>query len=103
MSRSNWKGVISFGLVSIPIALINSENKSEKVSFHLIDKRNKARIKYLHVNAETGKEVAWKDIGKAYQYSKELLLPVDEDEIQTVAGESAHSIEITHFVPQDSI
>lgn len=103
MPRTHWKGEISFGLVNIPIILFNSENKKEKVSFHLIDKRDNARIKYLHVNAETGKEVKWEQIGKGYQYNKDVLLPVKEDEIKYVAGESARTIEIKNFVAKSSI
>ena len=52
MPKSNWKGIISFGLVSIPIILINSEDQSEKISFHQIDKKNNARIKYARINSE---------------------------------------------------
>ena len=103
MPRSNWKGVISFGLVSIPISLINSENASEKVSFHQIDKRDHARIQYQRINSETGKKVEWKDIIKGYQYNKETLLPVEESELQKVAGENSRTIAIESFIKKDSI
>lgn len=103
MPRSNWKGVISFGLVSIPIILFNSEETSEKAVFHQIDKRNKARIKYQRVNSETGKEVPWENIIKGYEYSKDVILPVGEDELKRVAGENARAIDIEHFVKDDSI
>lgn len=103
MPRANWKGVISFGLVNIPIMLINSEDTSERVSFHQIDKRDKARIKYARINAETGKEVPWENIIKGYQYDKETILPVNENELQYVAGESARTIAIDNFVNQDNI
>jgi DNA end-binding protein Ku len=103
MPRANWKGNISFGLVSIPIILINSEDRSEKVSFHQIDKRNNARIKYERVNEITGKKVPWENIIKGYQYSKDVILPVDDDELQYVAGEEGRSIEIDNFVSRDSI
>jgi DNA end-binding protein Ku len=103
MPRSNWKGVISFGLVSIPIALFSSENTSEKVAFHQIDKRNNARIKYQRVNAETGKEVEWGNIIKGYAYDKETILPVEDDELQQVAGENGRTIAIENFVKKDEI
>lgn len=103
MPRSNWKGSISFGLVSIPIVLFNSENPSEKVSFHQIDKRNKARIKFQRINTETGKEVPWENIIKGYQYDKDTVLPVEEGELTKVAGENARTIAIENFVPNNSI
>src|SRR5438128_1806084 len=103
MPRSNWKGYITFGLVNIPIVLYNSENKAEEVSFHQIDKRNNARIRYARINAETGKEVPWEDIGKAYEYSKDNLLLVGEGELERVAGDNARTIAIENFVDEDSI
>lgn len=103
MPRSNWKGVISFGLVSIPIMLVNSENPAEKISFHQIDKRNNGRIQYKRVNAITGKEVKWDDIVKGYIYNKDITIPVEEGELKKVAGENAHTIAIEGFVKEDSI
>lgn len=103
MPRSNWKGVISFGLVSIPIVLFNSEETTEKAVFHQIDKRNKARIKYQRVNSETGKEVPWENVIKGYEYSKDVILPVEDDELKKVAGDNARAIDIENFVKDDSI
>lgn len=103
MPRSNWKGVISFGLVTIPIALYNSENTGSKVSFHQIDKRDNARIKYERVNSETGEEVDWGNITKGYVYNKDTILPVEEGELKKVAGENARTIAIEGFVKADSI
>lgn len=103
MPRSNWKGTISFGLVSIPIALYTTENAAEKVSFHQIDKRNNARIKYQRVNVETGQEVPWEDIIKGYEYNKDVVLPVEDDELKKVAGENARTIAIENFINKDEI
>jgi DNA end-binding protein Ku len=103
MPHSNWKGYISFGLVNIPITLFNSEDPSQKVSFHQIDKRNKARIKYKRINEETGKEVNWDNIIKGYAYDKETILPVGESELKKVAGENARTIAIENFVKKNNI
>ncbi|MES2218455.1 MAG: Ku protein [Pseudomonadota bacterium] len=98
MPRSNWKGYISFGLVSIPIVLYTSQNKSADISFHQIDKRNNARIKYQRVNSVTGKAVEWGDIIKGYEYDKETMVPVPEDVLTKVAGENARTIAIENFI-----
>lgn len=103
MERSNWKGSISFGLVSIPIILHNSEDTSEKVFFHQIDKRNNSRIKYQRINAETGKQVSWENIGKAYQYNKEIILPIEEGELEKVVGENIRTIAIENFINSEDI
>lgn len=103
MPRSNWEGYISFGLVTIPIALYTSEDTSQKIAFHQIDRRNNARIKYKRVNTETGKEVPWEDIGKGYEYKKDEILAVGEGELSHIVGENARTIAIESFVNANSI
>lgn len=103
MPHAIWKGHVSFGLVSIPIVLYSSENKSEDISFHQIDKRDQARIKYKRINTETGKEVPWENIGKGYEYDKDQIIPVEEGELQKAAGENAKTIEIESFVDKKNI
>lgn len=103
MPHANWKGNISFGLVNIPVVLYNSEDPASGVSFKQIDKRTGDKIKYKRVNAETGKEVPWEDIGKGYEYSKDVILPVGDDELKRVAGENARTIAIEEFVDKKSI
>ncbi|MBA3661972.1 MAG: Ku protein [Gammaproteobacteria bacterium] len=103
MPRSNWKGVISFGLVSIPIVLFNSEDPSTGVSFKQINRKTGAKIKYKRVDVETNKEVPWEQIGKGYEYAKDVILPVEEGELERVAGENARTIAIEEFVDKNSI
>jgi DNA end-binding protein Ku len=101
--RSNWKGMISFGLVSIPIVLYPAVNKSADISFHQIDRRDNSRIKYQRVNATTGREVKWDDITRGYEYDKETTIPVPDDVLKKVAGENAHSIDIETFIDKKDL
>lgn len=103
MPHAIWKGHISFGLVSIPILLYPAQNKSTVVSFRQLDKRNNAPIKYQRVNTKTGKEVPWTDIIRGYEYSKDEILPVKEDELIKIAGENAKTIAIEEFVDKKSL
>jgi DNA end-binding protein Ku len=103
MPRSNWKGHISFGLVSIPVVLFPTENKSADISFHQIDKHNNARIKFQRVNSVTGKKVEWADIIKGYEYDKETMIPVPEEIIKKIAGENGRTIEIEQFISRKDL
>lgn len=98
MPRSNWKGHISFGLVSIPIILYNVENTKADISFHQIDKRNNARIKFQRINVETGKLVPWENITRGYEYDKDTIIPVPDEVLEKVAGENARTIDIQTFI-----
>lgn len=102
MSRPVWKGNISFGLVSIPVTLFSAENPSE-LHFHLLDSRNKARIRYERVNEETGKEVPWDKIVKAYEFEKGNYVVVDEKELEKVAYENFQTIDIEDFIDKDAL
>lgn len=98
MPRSNWKGHISFGLVSIPILLYTVINKKADISFHQIDKRNNARIKFQRINVDTGKIVPWEDITRGYEYDKETIIPVPDEVLEKVAGDNARTIDIQMFI-----
>lgn len=103
MPRSNWKGVISFGLVSIPVVLYTSRNKSADISFHQIDRRNNARIKYQRINVETGKPVDWEDITRGYEYAKDEVVPVPDEVLKRVAGDNSRIIDIETFINKDDL
>ncbi len=103
MPRSNWKGVISFGLVTIPVILYPSENKKANIGFHQIDKRDNSRIHYQRINDNTGKKVQWKDIGRGYEYDKDTTIPVPEEVLQKVAGEKNREINIENFINKDDL
>lgn len=67
-ARPLWKGQITFGLVNVPVSLYPAVGKTE-IHFHLLDSRNMARVRYERVNEETGEEVPWNEIVKAYEYN----------------------------------
>jgi DNA end-binding protein Ku len=98
MARSNWRGHISFGLVSIPIVLYTVENKRADISFHQIDKHDNARIQYQRINANTGKIVPWERITRGYEYEKDAVIPVPDDVLEKVAGAEARTINIQTFI-----
>lgn len=103
MPRSNWKGNISFGLVSIPIILYTVENKKADISFHQIDKRDNSRIKYQRINVNTGKNVPWEDITRGYEYDKETTIPVPDKVLKKVAGEHSRTIDIQNFIEKNQL
>ena len=53
--RAYWKGYLQLSLVQCPIALYPATTERDKIRFHLINKRTGHRIRYLKVDAETGK------------------------------------------------
>ena len=102
MARPVWSGTLSFGLLNIPVSLMSGERKTD-ISFRMLDVRNNQPIRYERVNAETGEEVAWKDIVKAFEYDKGSYVVLEPDDIKSAAPESHDAIEVEAFVDVDTI
>ncbi len=101
--RANWKGFLRLSLVTCPVALFPATSKSEKVSFNQINRKTGHRIKYQRVDAETGEDVDNEDIVKGYKIDTDSYLEVTKDELDNIALDSTHTIEIDQFVPRAEI
>lgn len=102
MARSIWKGSIAFGLVNIPVSLTSAESRPD-VHLHMVDSRNHARIRYERVNADTGEEVPWDRIVKAYEYDDGQFILLSEEELDAVQPKLTKTIEISDFVALEEI
>ena len=103
MARPIWNGTLSFGLLNIPIALMPGERKADEIHFRMLDARNKAPVRYERVNAETGEEVPWKEIVKAYEYSKGNYVVLEASDLAEAASDHKEVIEMEAFVERDEI
>ena len=101
--RAYWKGFLRLSLVSCPIALYPATSEREKIHFHQLNRKTGNRIQYKKVDAETGREVDRDDIIKGYEKSTGDYVPVEPEELEAVAIESKHVIEIDEFVPRKEI
>lgn len=101
-ARPIWNGTLSFGLLNIPIQLMTGERRNE-LHFRMMDARNKAPIRYERVNAETGEEVPWKEIVKAYEYAKGNFVVLEPEDIAAAASEAREVIEMEGFVDRTAI
>jgi DNA end-binding protein Ku len=102
MARPIWKGHISFGLVFIPISLYSAE-KETGLRFHLVDRRDHARLRYVRINENTQKEVPWEETARAYEYDKDHYVILSEEDFKQAAVEASQTIEIEHFVDASEI
>src|SRR6202142_1808473 len=101
--RANWKGFLRLSLVTCPVALYPATSDTEKVSFNQINRKTGHRIKYAKVDADTGEEVASEDIIKGYKVDTDTYIEVSKEELEDIALESTHTIEIDEFVPKADI
>lgn len=102
MARALWSGSISFGLLNIPVQLMPGERRTD-LRFHLMDARNKARVRYERINSETGEEVPWKDIVRAFEYHKGDYVVLQEEDLKAAAPQSSQSVDLEAFIPADAV
>jgi DNA end-binding protein Ku len=102
MARAIWSGVISFGLVSIPVDLY-SATEAHEPTFHQFQKGTADRIHYQRVNERTGEEVEYSNIVKGADVGGGNYVMLDQDELDSVAPGRSRSLEIRTFVELDDI
>ena len=102
MARPIWTGTLSFGLLNVPVSLMSGERRID-ISFRMLDSRDKNPVRYERVNAETGEEVPWKDVVKAFEYDKGSYVVLDQDDIKSAAPESHETVEVETFVDADAV
>jgi DNA end-binding protein Ku len=98
-----WKGVVSFGMVSIPIRLYNATESSAKVSFRQLCPEHRSPISYKRWCTEGEHEVSYGDILKGYEVGKDRYVIIDDKDLDNLPLATAHTVDIQEFVPADEI
>ncbi|MGW1533044.1 non-homologous end joining protein Ku [Streptomyces aureus] len=102
MPRTVWSGAISFGLVTVPIHVV-SAREDHSIRFHQVHLQDMGRVRSRKICELENREVAQSEIGKGYQWGKDTIIPVLDEELREIPLPTAKAIEIEAFVPLDSI
>lgn len=102
MPRTFWKGVISFGLVAIPVKM-STATESKAASFHLLHQKCLTRPRQV-LHCESDNEYfGIKDTVRGYEVAKEQYVVFDENDFNNLPIKTAHSIDILGFVDSREI
>jgi len=102
MARALWKGAISFGLVHIPVELI-SASLDHELELTMLDKRDFAPVGYKRYNKQTGKEVAWDNIIKGYEYKTDEYVVLSDEDLKRANVKATQTIDILTFVDASEV
>ena len=102
-ARPFWKGYMKLSLVTCPVAMMSATSEEEKVRFHVLNRRTGNRIQSHYVDAETGKPVDEANEVKGYARGEDDYVLLEDEELESVALESARTIDIQSFVAAESI
>ena len=97
-ARAVASGVISFGLVSIPVKLYTAAS-SEQVRFNMLDSRHGVRIKQQYYSPVDNKVLDKEEIIKGYEYARDQFVTFSDEELKTLEADRSNHMEIVEFVP----
>ncbi|ADP78830.1 Ku protein [Pseudofrankia inefficax] len=100
--RSIWKGVISFGLVSIPVKLYSATEERD-VAFHQVRRSDGSRIRYKRVAAADGDEVPYSEIAKGYELPDGETVVLTDEDFANLPLSTSRAIDVLEFVPLDQV
>lgn len=97
MARPIWTGVLTFGLVTLPVALYTA-TEDHTVHFHQLQRGTSDRIRNKRINARTGKEVDTDKIVKGYEIDEGEYVVVEPEELEEIAPGRSKVIDLAGFV-----
>src|SRR5262249_54648762 len=103
MPRPVWKGAIAFGLVTMPVGLYSATERAERLSFHLLHKKDNGRIDYKRVCEKDDREVPWSEIVKGYEYAKGKYVVLTDEDFDKAKTPGTQTFDIRAFVDADEI
>jgi DNA end-binding protein Ku len=101
-ARAIWKGELKIGSTRIPVKLYSGVT-DRTVRFHILDERHLKRVKQHMINPDTGDEVKTEEIQKGFEVEPGKFVLLTDEELAALEPEPSRDIEITEFVPPESI
>ncbi len=102
MPRSIWNGVISFGMVSIPVKLYTA-TQSKDISFHLLHKECNTRLQQLRWCPTHERAVEWSEVVRGYEYARDEHVILTEEDFEKLPLPSKQTVELSAFVKAEEI
>ena len=102
MPRSIWNGVVSFGMVSIPVRLFPA-TQSRDIAFNELHSTCHSRLKRLRWCPVHKIEVTAAEVIKGYEYTKGQYIELSEDDFESLPIPSKHTVEVQNFVDAKEI
>ncbi|MBZ5759763.1 MULTISPECIES: Ku protein [Rhizobium] len=102
-ARASWKGQLTIGALSCSVGLYTAVSSSERLSFHIINRKTGNRVERQFVDSETGKPVERDDQIKGYLLDDGEYLVMEGDELASIVPESDKVLSIESFIGWDDI
>lgn len=99
--RPFWSGLLSFGLVSIPVELLAS-HRGTGGSLHMLDEDG-TRLARRYYDPADDKELDADQLVRGYELDNGKVVVVSDEELEALAPKKSREIELRLFVDRDGI
>ncbi|OKJ13947.1 non-homologous end joining protein Ku [Kitasatospora sp. CB01950] len=103
MPQVTWKGVITFGLVSVPVQLYAATEEHSGPSLHQVHVKDGSRIRLKRFCEAEGEEVPYSEIAKGYESADGRQVVLDDEDLAELPLPSKKVVDVLAFVPAESI
>jgi DNA end-binding protein Ku len=103
MPRAFWKGVISFGMVAIPVKMYTATEAASTVAFHMLHNKDMTRVKQVLFCPKDNDYVNRTDTVKGYEFTKGQYVVLTDSDFEKIPLKTAHAISISRFVEAKEI
>ena len=100
--RPTWTGMISFGLVNVPVNLYTAV-KPEIHAMNYLRKDDLCPISYKKVCRATGEEVPYQDIVKGYEFREGDFVVLKDEDFKKADVKRTSAIDVEAFVDERDV
>jgi DNA end-binding protein Ku len=100
-ARAFWSGTISFGLVSVPVALFPASREARTSLRMLAPDGTPLERRWFCPKDE--KTVAWDELVRGYEMEDGTFVVMSDEELEAAAPEKSRDIDLRRFVPVDDL
>ncbi|MBX9667867.1 MAG: Ku protein [Candidatus Obscuribacterales bacterium] len=101
-ARAIWSGIITFGMVSIPVKLYSATDNKD-ISFNQLHRDCKGRVKEQRMCPTCDRKIEYEEIEKGYEYAKGQYVVLTKEDLEKLPLPNKNAIEITSFIDNTEI
>jgi DNA end-binding protein Ku len=98
VARAIWKGHLGIGELSCAVALHAAAVTSERVSFHIANRKTGNRVRRQYLDEETGEPVERDDQVRGYETAKGSYVVLEPEEIAAAVPEADKRLSVEAFI-----
>lgn len=96
-NQAVWSGVITFGLVSVPVALLPAQ-RSRRVSLRMLAPDG-TPLRRRYYCSKDDRFLDAEEIVRGYEIERDRYIVVEDDELDALAPKKSREIDLRRFVP----